>query len=268
VAYQLAKRRIRNGIADLPSSIILVRKELRDVFLSLRAYLMATVSFVGISFFMWIQTEIPIGTDPIVEMVIALLSLLGLFYAVAFTMDAIVSERTLRTMPLVRSAPVSASSIVIGKYGAVILTWCAILAVSLLYFVLGGRGLVGQADWSGLLLGYGSTILVVGAMGAVTMFISSVSTSVKGSALGSLAFLFAFMGLSVARQLFSSFEAVMDILDFFRDLSLIRYSGLITEEIFGGGTDAIWGIAGLLGYMVLFTVAAIVAVGMKEGDMP
>jgi ABC-type transport system involved in multi-copper enzyme maturation permease subunit len=229
---------------------------------------MATITFVGISFFMWIQTEIPMGTDPIVEMVVALLSLLGLFYAVAFSMDSIVSEKALRTMPLIRSAPVSSLSIVLGKYAAVLATWVCILLASGLYFILGGRGLVGQADLATLLLGYASTLLVVGAMAAVGVFVSSISSSVKSSALGSLAFLFGFMGLSVARQLFSSFESVMDILDIFRNISILRYSGMMTEQLFGSGTDAVWGVLGLLAYAVVFIIASVAIVGLKEGDLP
>jgi ABC-type transport system involved in multi-copper enzyme maturation permease subunit len=264
----MIKQRVTVAIADAPSTYFFMRKELRDLFLSLRAYLMATITFIGISFFMYIQTEIPFGTDPIVEMVIALLSLLGLFYAVAFSMDSIVNEKTLRTMPLIRSAPVSAFSIVLGKFSAIVITWTGILVVSLLYFVLGGRGLVGQVSWWNLILGYASTILVVGAMGSAAIFISSISSTVKSSALGSLGFLFGFMGLSVARQLFGSFESVMDILDVFRNLSVIRYSSMITDEVFASGTDAIWGVAGLLAYIVIFMVAAIAIVGLREGDLP
>ena len=264
----MIKQRVRVAIADVPSTYFFMRKELRDLFLSLRAYLMATIVFIGISFFMYLQTEIPFGTDPIVEMVIALLSLLGLFYAVAFSMDSIVNEKAMRTMPLIRSAPVSASSIVLGKYTAIIITWISFLVVSLLYFALGGRSLVGQVSWGNLILGYASTTLVVGAMSSAAIFISSISSTVKSSALGSLSFLFGFMGLSVARQLFASFESVMDILDVFRNLSLIRYSSMITDELFASGTDAIWGVAGLLAYMVVFTVAAIAIVGIREGDLP
>ena len=264
----LVKRRIYNGFSDLPSSLILMRKELRDQFLSLRAYLMATISFIGISFFMWIQTEIPMGTDPIVEMIVSILSLLGLFFAIAFSMDAIVSEKTMRMMPLVRAAPISASSIVIGKYTAVILTWVAVLCGSSLYFVLGGAGLVGQVQLDKLLFGYISTILTVGAVSSVAIFISSLSSSVKSSALGSMAILFGFMGLSVARQLFAGFETVMDILNVLRNFSVIRYSRMMTEQIFGKGTDLWWGVGGLLLYITVFIIGAICVVGLKEGDLP
>jgi len=264
----LIRRRIIWGLLDIPSSLIVMRKEMRDQFLSLRAYLMATIAFIGISFFMWIQTEIPMGTSPIVEMVVSLLSLLGLFFAVAFSMDSIVNEKALRTLPLIRAAPISASSIVLGKYMAVILTWVAILGASLLYFVLGGSGLVGNVQWGKLLVGYVSTVLVVAAMGALAIFISSVSSSVKSSALGSLSIIFGFMGLSVARGLFSSFESVMNILDFLRNFSVIRYSGMITEQLFQNGTDLWLGVTGLLVYTLLFVTAAICVLGLREGDLP
>jgi ABC-2 type transport system permease protein len=264
----LARHRLMVGLRDLPSSIIVTRKELRDTFLSLRAYLMATIAFIGISFFMWVQTEIPMGTNPIVEMIVALLSLLGLFFAVTFSMDAIVSEKTLRTLPLVRSSPISSSSVVVGKYMAIILTWIAILGASVSYFILGGKGLVGHVDWGNLALGYLSTVLVVSAVGSLAIFISSVSSSVKSSALGSLGILFAFMGISVARQLFAGFQSVLDILNFLRNFSVIRYSSMVTEQLFQSGGDAWWGVAGLLAYTVVFIIAAICVLGLKEGDLP
>jgi len=258
------RQRVAVGLSDLSSSLIVARKELRDGFLSLRPYSMATVAFIGMSFFMWIQTEIPMGTDPIVQMVVGLLSLLALFYAVAFSMDSIVSEKAMRTLPLIKTAPISSSSLVLGKYAAILVTWIAILLTSLLYFVLGGRGLVGDVAWGKLLLGYLSTILVAGAMSSVSIFISSVTSSVKSSAMGSLGVLFAFMGISVARQLFSSFESVAKILNFIRNFSLIRYSSMVTEELFENGNELYLGVAGLLAYCVIFIIAAICVVGLKE----
>jgi len=267
-SMSLTKRRIRNGITDLTSVPVIMAKELTDQFLSLRAYLMATIAFIGISFFMWIQTEIPMGTNPIVEMVVNLMSLLGLFFAVAFSMDSIVSERSMRTMPLIRSTPVSASSIVLGKYASIMVIWLVILGSSILYFVLGGSGLVGGVSWEKLLLGYASTVLVVAAVSALSIFISSLSSSVKSSALGSLSVVFGFMALSVARQLFSSFESVMDILDVLREVSVIRHSSMVTEQIFSDGAGMWWGVAGLLIYVVVFTLGAVIVVGLKEGDLP
>ncbi len=264
----LARHRLVVGLRDLPSSLIVVRKELRDTFLSLRAYLMATIAFIGISFFMWLQTEIPMGTSPIVEMIVALLSLLGLFFAVTFSMDAIVSEKALRTLPLVKASPISSSSIVAGKYITIVLTWMVILGISILYFVLGGKALVGHVGWDKLALGYASTILVVSAVGSLAIFVSSVSSSVKSSALGSLGILFGFMGISVARQLFAGFQSVMDVLNFLRNLSVIRYSGLVTEQLFQNGQDAWWGVAGLLAYTVIFLIGAICVLGLRESDLP
>jgi len=264
VDLAFARQRVMIGLSDLSSSLIVMKKELRDGFLSLRAYSMATVAFVGISFFMWIQTEIPMGANPIVEMIVALLSLLALFYAVTFSMDSVVSEKAMRTLPLIKTAPISSASLVLGKYAAILLTWTAILLTSLLYFILGGRGLVGEVAWGKLVLGYVSTILVASAMSAVAIFISSVSSSVKSSAMGSLGVLFAFMGISVARQLFSGFESVVQILDFVRNFSLIRYSTMVTEQVFQGGNGLYLGVAGLLVYSALFIIGAICVVGLKE----
>jgi len=264
VDLAFARQRVMIGLSDLPSSVIVMKKELRDGFLSLRVYTMAMVAFVGISFFMWIQTEIPMGTNPIVEMVVALLSLLALFYAVVFSMDSVVSEKAGRTLPLIKTAPISSASLVLGKYAAILVTWTAILLTSLLYFLLGGRGLVGEVAWDKLILGYVSTILVASAMSSVAIFISSVSSSVKSSAMGSLGVLFAFMGISVARQLFSGFESVMQVLNFVRNFSLIRYSSMVTEQLFLEGNSLFLGVAGLLAYSALFIIAAICVVGLKE----
>jgi hypothetical protein len=43
---------------------------------------------------------------------------------------------------------------------------------------------------------------------------------------------------------------------------------MITDELFASGTDAIWGVVGLLAYIVIFTVAAMAIVGLREGDLP
>ncbi len=266
MSWSMSRRRIVNGFSDITSIFIIMEKELRDQLLSLRAYLMATISFVGISFFMWIQTEIPMGTGPIVQMVVSLLSLLGLFFAVAFSMDSIVTERSMRTLPLIRSSPVSASSIVVGKYLSILVLWLGILAASGLYFILGGKDLVGSVKWGDLLLGFGSTFLVVGAVSALSIFISSLSSTVKSSALGSLAVVFGFMALSVARGIFSEFEAVMDILDAFRNLSVIRYGIMITDQVFEQGTDLWLGVLGLLLYVLIFIMGAICVLGLREGE--
>ncbi|MEW5910589.1 MAG: ABC transporter permease subunit [Thermodesulfobacteriota bacterium] len=151
--------------------IHIVKKELKDYFISPIAYIVISVFllvsgwFFFTTFFLYNQADmrnffslLPIGFS---------------FVIPAITMRLFSEEVHVGSLEVLVTLPVTFRDIVLGKYLASVIFIAAVLAPTLFYPVL--IAFLGSLDWGPVLGGYAGAMLLGGAFCAVGLFASSIT---------------------------------------------------------------------------------------------
>lgn len=168
--------------------LTLARRELRSLFLSPLAwailavvlFLLAWLFLAQIEYFQVIQPRLagipnaPGVTDLVVAPMLGDAAIILMLVAPLLTMRLISDERRNRTLPLLYSAPMSMTDIVLGKYLGLLLFFgilLALIALMPLSLLLGG-GL----DYGTLAAGFLGLALLLASFGAAGLFMSSLTS--------------------------------------------------------------------------------------------
>ncbi|HQU15748.1 MAG: ABC transporter permease [Chromatiales bacterium 21-64-14] len=168
--------------------LTLARRELRSMFLSPLAwailavvmFLLAWLFLAQIEYFQVIQPRLasipnaPGVTDLVVVPILGDAAFILMLVAPLLTMRLISDERRNRTLPLLYSAPMSMTDIVLGKYLGLLLFFAILLALIALMplSLLLGSGL----DYGTLAAGFLGLALLLAAFGAAGLFMSSLTS--------------------------------------------------------------------------------------------
>jgi ABC-2 type transport system permease protein len=194
-------------------TLIIARKELRQLFSSPIAYVALAMFFVIIGWLYFslvgvytlqvlqLQGSPPpdfnptrIIFSPLYGDTVFILMLL----VPVLTMRLVSEEDRARTMELLATSPVTTTAIVLGKYLAVALLFGVLLAIST-YMPL-GLALIGRLDWGLLAATYLGLVLLGGAMLAIGLFASTLNENQIVSAAIGFGLLLMFYVLGFAQQ--------------------------------------------------------------------
>lgn len=229
--------------------LTLARKDLHTLFaapstwvmLALLQFILGWFFLARLDDYLQVQAQLaqmdnaPGATISIAAPLSNLLALLLLMLTPLFSMRLIAEERRNQTWPLLASAPLSSTSIVLGKFlGLVLLLWLAVLSsVAMMTLLLLGT----QADLGLILSNLLGLALLAAAFAALGLYISALSRQPVVAAFGALA-------LSVALWLLDMSSGALRALSpiaHFQNLN----SGLISTA------DLVYFIAFSVGFLLL-----------------
>lgn len=154
-------------------------KEINNFFSSLIAYIVIIVFLVMTGLFMWVfpETSILEYNFATLEQLFALAPLIFLFLIPAVTMSSFAEENQTGTIEFLRTKPVSASAIVMGKFFANwVLVLFAILPTLIYYYSVYQLGSPqGNLDTGGIIGSYIGLIFLSGAFVSIGMWASSMT---------------------------------------------------------------------------------------------
>lgn len=154
-------------------------KEINNFFSSLIAYIVIIVFLVMTGLFMWVfpETSILEYNFATLEQLFALAPLIFLFLIPAVTMSSFAEENQTGTIEFLRTKPVSASAIVMGKFIANwVLVLFAILPTLIYYYSVYQLGSPqGNLDTGGIIGSYIGLIFLSGAFVSIGMWASSMT---------------------------------------------------------------------------------------------
>ncbi|HLW60389.1 MAG TPA: ABC transporter permease subunit [bacterium] len=194
-------------------TLIIARKELRQLFSSPIAYVALAMFFVimgwlyfslvGVYTLQVLQLQ---GTPPpdfnptriIFSPLYGDTVFILMLLVPVLTMRLVSEEDRARTMELLATSPVTTTAIVLGKYLAVLLLFGVLLAIST-YMPL-GLALIGRLDWGLLAATYLGLVLLGGAMLAIGLFASTLNENQIVSAAIGFGLLLMFYVLGFAQQ--------------------------------------------------------------------
>ncbi len=204
-------------------TLVIARKELRQLFGSPIAYVSLAMFFliIGFLFFalvgvytgqlMQLQGAPPPDFNP-TKLIFTPLYQDATFVLIllvpVLTMRLVSEEDRAHTMELLATSPVTNTAIILGKYVAIVLLYFLLLAISA-YMPL-SLALIGRLDWGLLGSTYAGLLLLGGAFLSVGLFASTLNENQIVSAAIGFAVLLIFWVLSFAQQ--ASGSAVQDVL--------------------------------------------------------
>ena len=204
-------------------TLVIARKELRQLFGSPIAYVSLAMFFLIIGFLFYALVGVYTGQlmqlqgAPPPDFNPTKLIFTPLYQDATFVLILLVPVLTMRlvseedrthTMELLATSPVTNTAIILGKYVAVVLLYVLLLAISA-YMPL-SLALIGRLDWGLLGSTYAGLLLLGGAFLAVGLFASTLNENQIVSAAIGFAVLLIFWVLSFAQQATGS--AVQDVL--------------------------------------------------------
>ena len=157
-------------ITIAPTKIpILLKRELRGLFVSPLAYVLLTAFLVlmGLSFY----SDVQYGASAPLARTYGSLFAFSLFLCPLLSMRLLAEERRLGTMELLLSTPVTEAEVVVGKFLAAWIGYVVIVAPTLIYVVIVAN--LGRPDYGPILARYGGAWLVGGLFLALTMLVSA-----------------------------------------------------------------------------------------------
>jgi ABC-2 type transport system permease protein len=153
-------------------TLVVFRRELRSYFLSPIAYVFG-VLFLSVLLLLAAAGSIEQGAQASMQTFFGLLPWLCLVFLPGLTMRLWAEERKLGTIELLLTFPVRLSSVVLGKFGAVLAYLAFVLLLTLgLPLTLGAYG---RIDWPPVFGAYVASLLFAGSFVAVGMFWSSLT---------------------------------------------------------------------------------------------
>lgn len=204
-------------------TLVIARKELRQLFGSPIAYVSLAMFFliIGFLFFslvgvytgqlMQLQGAPPPDFNPTRLIFTPLYqdaTFVLLLLVPVLTMRLVAEEDRAHTMELLATSPVTNTAIILGKYVAIVLLFVVLLAIST-YMPL-SLALIGRLDWGLLASTYAGLLLLGGAFLSIGLFASTLNENQIVSAAIGFALLLIFWVLGFAQQ--ASGSAAQDIL--------------------------------------------------------
>jgi ABC-2 type transport system permease protein len=204
-------------------TLVIARKELRQLFGSPIAYVSLAMFFVIIGFLffslvgvytaqlMQLQGAPPPDFNP-TKLIFTPLYQDATFVLIllvpVLTMRLVSEEDRAHTMELLATSPVTNTAIILGKYVAIILLYAVLLAISA-YMPL-SLGMIGRLDWGLLASTYVGLLLLGGAFLSIGLFASTLNENQIVSAAIGFALLLIFWVLGFAQQ--ASGSGVQEVL--------------------------------------------------------
>jgi ABC-2 type transport system permease protein len=226
-------------------TLIIARKELRQLFGSPIAYVALAMFFliVGFLFFslvgaysfqvLQLQGTPPPDFNPTRLIFTPLYqdtTFVLLLLVPVLTMRLVSEEDRARTMELLATSPVTSTAIILGKYLAVLVVFLVLLAISA-YMPL-SLALIGRLDWGLLASTYVGLVLLGGAFLAIGLFASTLNENQIVSAAIGFALLLLFWVLGFAQQASGSgTQQVLSSLSFATHFSTLSGGVIDTQDI-------------------------------------
>ncbi|HZF55778.1 MAG TPA: ABC transporter permease [Polyangiaceae bacterium] len=177
------------------------KRELFSLFVTPLAWVLITSFLIvqGVHFFLIVthfasQADVSADAGPVQAFFgqTVLLYLPLLFVCPLLTMRLFAEERRSGTIEALLTAPVSTTGVVLAKYAAVLVTYIAMWAPTLLYMVLVSRA--GEVDWMVVASGYLAVLLIgAGYLAIGTMTSALTKSQLLASVLSAMALIFLFM---------------------------------------------------------------------------
>lgn len=158
------------------------RREVGAFFTSSIAYVFLSV-FYGLSAYFFLAGNLAAGSTSLSDL-FSDMFIFTIFLIPILTMRLFSEEKKQKTEQGLLTAPVSLSSIVLGKYFAVLTLYAIGISIVFVYgFIL---SLFGTVEWMTLLSNYIALLLLGAAFSAVGLFISSLTENQVVAAVGSI----------------------------------------------------------------------------------
>jgi len=215
-------------------------KELRMLFLSPLAWILLAFSqivltwvFLGrLDAFLEIQPQLmqianpPGVTEIIVSPVFAIAAIVLLMVTPLLTMRLVAEERRNHTLALLISAPISITSIVLGKFFSLLVFFCIVigLILALCISLLAG----GALDFGLLLSGAVGLFLLVACYAALGLYVSSLTAQPVIAAIGALGVL---LGFWIMDLMASDLDGWMLYFSLFKHFEQFNYGLIDTFSI-------------------------------------
>ncbi len=195
----------------------IMRKEMRENVLTPRGYLwyiLTSVILSVLSYLFLTNSELSLlDQGQMLYTIMNFIVALGVLISLVFGADAFAGEIERRTLEALLLTPVTKAEIATGKVGAALANWGILLAVSLPYLVIVGKGERNLLAGIVYLIPLGTLLAVT--FSAFSMGLSSRMKSVKGSLIISF-FVFLFAGSPIflpAAQRSSWFGRILDFIN-------------------------------------------------------
>jgi len=247
----------------MSGALVIARKELKQLFTSLIAYVALAMFFLvtGFLFFSLIGTYTtqvlqlqgppPPDFDPtriIFSPLFQDTSFVLILLVPILTMRLVSEEDRVHTMELLATSPVTSTAIVLGKYLAAMVLFLVLLAISA-YMPL-ALATMGRLDWGLLAATYVGMVLLGSAFLAVGLFASTLNENQIVSAAIGFALLLLFWVLGFAQQASgSAVQQVLSSLSFSTHFSNLA-SGIVDTQ------DIVFFLS-LSGFFVFLAVVAL-----------
>lgn len=166
--------------------------------------------------------SMPMSVDEwVVRSVLSNVAVVGLFMVPMITMRLFAEEKRTGTIELLATSPLRDHEIIIGKWLAAMILYCAMLALSLINIAM--LYAWGKPDWKPLLVGYLGLILQGGGMLALGAFVSTCTKNQIVAAVAGFGILLLLWVISWASSLdsgtFSKVLGYLSITDHFDNFS-------------------------------------------------
>jgi ABC-2 type transport system permease protein len=157
----------------------IAKREYQHFFISPIAYIIAFIILLilGFIFYANVVAGLAQQTAPDVTVVLGPLTTLLLFTIPAVTMRALAEEQRMGTMELLLTAPIKDWELVVGKWLGAFLFYVTLILITWVFPVILNRLISPGIDQGLLLSGYLGVILMVSAMIAVGVGVSSLFTN-------------------------------------------------------------------------------------------
>lgn len=187
------------------------RRELRSFFTNPIGYVVLAVMFC-ISGYFFFYYNLSSNNADLTTVYVKLFSVVML--ALPFlTMRLFSEEKRQKSDQALLTAPVSLTSIVMGKFLATLLLYVAALSITLVYAVVIAFGKA-IPDWTLIISNYLGLTLVGGLIIAVGVFVSALTESQVIAAMGTLAISLMLMSINMLGEIFAKFQWIAKITDF------------------------------------------------------
>ena len=193
------------------------RREVGAYFSSSIAYIFLAVAWIFTGMFFYYTCLVSATTD--MSGMFQTLFLIFVFLIPLLTMRLFSEEKKQRTEQGLLTAPVSLTSIVLGKYFAALTVYAIAASIMFLYGVL--LSLFGTVAWLTLLSNFIALLFVGAAFIAVGLFISALTENQVVAAIGGVASLLAFLLVHFAASLVGNYaslgwlQSILNFLSFY-----------------------------------------------------
>jgi ABC-2 type transport system permease protein len=185
----------------------IAKKELKADFISPVAYVVIFTIVLTLSIFFYSEVYYTVSTQgsaPDIQVVFQLLVFPLLFLAVpAITMRSITEENKMGTIELILTAPVRDWELIVGKWLGSLFFFIIMLAITWFYPLVLNPMVSPGIDQGVLISGYLGLVLLISAMCAVGVFVSSLFSNQIASLFTTLLIIIVFWIISYPGQLMS-----------------------------------------------------------------